>query len=87
MHYSKMSHNDHCVFTLELEEKIENALGLDEPRTTEDLLRTLSDAVDTILLGHHNYDGQGHENLRYAVNDATNRAKILHEIHLNLKRT
>jgi len=66
---------------------VKNSLGLDELRTTEDLLRTLADAVDTILLGQHNYDGHGHENIRYAVNDAIKRAEKLHEIHLSLKRT
>ena len=86
MHYSKMNHNDHSAFTAELEENIKSALGLDEPRTTEDLLITLANAVDKILLGRHNYDGHGHENIRYAVNDAIKRAEILLEIHLNLKR-
>jgi hypothetical protein len=67
----------------ECDSSISDALGLDQVRSTEYLLRTLADIADK-LVDRCNYDGHGHEEIRYSIIGARNRADSLHKIHSKL---
>lgn len=65
---------DACAHTLL--EQMEHALGLDRPWPVQDVLIKLADAAD-LLLGRHNYDGHGWEEIGRARDEARRMADDL----------